>query len=1050
NITGVDDNTKKTARDMVAQAYGKMGAVGLTIDETSPIAPLLKAALSLRLGDERLAFDTYMANRQLFDEHRTETPVDLVVFVCEKLTAAGGDENHDRVEATLRGWLVQHSESKQFDAAVKARMQLLLARNYFKAQRYDVARNEFTTVINRYGDTPEAVEAEFGIGETFMAQKVFDQAEVVFEKLAGRRELDIVVRAEFLRGVLALRRGDNDDARDIFRAVLDRVPDVELANQALFSLSEVYGAEQRYLDQLRLLRTVGRLGHKSKRYHTPGMPLSIVVHDSDLGISRGHHRIPVIVTTTPGGDREMLYLISAGAGKGLFRADLETQLGSVTAGDKVLQLTGNDVIRSDYPDEFKAEFRSVPLSDVEIRIASDATFETASSKIVEQEEESFSQRLEREADEQEEIDQRVSQGRPANQIKPGNPIYLRVRDADRDLSDAADPAVVKLVADSGDQVQAVLTETGPHTGIFEGTVATGELPAGALATDAAIDHGPLMAIDRDPKTFWQSVPDGATPKSLTIDLKDLRSIASATVSTPDAESNRPVRAELRGSHDGQFWFHLAGHPAMPAAEPVAGECGQMTRRVFNGRNATVADWNALVELTKNTKPIEEEATDELRWTRPEAEDDKEKRKSYLVLWRGTLVQHRASAARFAVSGVTTALAIDGRLEMPVGPGNRTADVWLDAGPHELTILATATGARDEVEAVWARADLTSAQVKIRPFEAADFDLSKVDGEIQTAEAPVVTLTDEAWQCTFPKAEVRFVRFEVQEYLGEAVAINHVEIRGENPEDVYVPTEADVLALSNNDVLEIAGGDVVTATYTDEFTVGNSSHSRLLETRLTATYFNATVSPIAYDFTRSANGAVSTERKRLLRIDPGERLIVEVTDYDEDRTSGRDEIGIKVAVNGGDPIELTATETEEFSGVFTKEVDTAAEAAEGKLAVKPGDRVACWYTDRQNTFPGHAVPRETIVLVNEPTEARIRVIQSRATPPPPGSDAAPRIEFLAPEADQEISGLAMGAPITVEVIDPDAAKDSRSSIVVSLATSDGAKADVHCVVSDAHH
>ncbi|MFH1921125.1 MAG: tetratricopeptide repeat protein [Planctomycetota bacterium] len=264
----------------------------------------------------------YVANRQLFDQHHREAPVDLVLFVCEKLIAAGGDKNHEHVEEVLRGWLVKHSDSPHFDDATKADVLLLLARNYVKARRYDVARSEFTTIMNRYADTPQAVEAEFGIGETFMAQRVYDQAEAVFEKLATSREMDIAVRAEFLRGVLALRRGDHDDARDIFRDVLDRVPDIELANQTLFSLSEVYGAEQRYLDQLKLLRTVGRLGQHSKRYHAPGMPLSIVVHDSDLGISRGYHRIPVTVITQPGGDRETVFLVGAGAGRGLFRTDI--------------------------------------------------------------------------------------------------------------------------------------------------------------------------------------------------------------------------------------------------------------------------------------------------------------------------------------------------------------------------------------------------------------------------------------------------------------------------------------------------------------------------------------------------------------------------------------------------------------------------------------------------------------------------------------------------------------------------------------------------------
>ena len=78
-----------------------MGGVGLTIDESSPIAPLLQSALYLRLGDERLALETYTANKALFDKHRGELPVDLILFVCESLVAAGGDENLERAEDIL-------------------------------------------------------------------------------------------------------------------------------------------------------------------------------------------------------------------------------------------------------------------------------------------------------------------------------------------------------------------------------------------------------------------------------------------------------------------------------------------------------------------------------------------------------------------------------------------------------------------------------------------------------------------------------------------------------------------------------------------------------------------------------------------------------------------------------------------------------------------------------------------------------------------------------------------------------------------------------------
>ena len=1011
NITNANTDRKDRGRAMIGQCYTRLGTVGLTIDENSPVAPLLQAALYLRLGDENLALEAFLANRELFEKHRDEVPVDLLIFACENQMAAGGEENHNQVEDTLRSWLIKNSEAATVDARLKAEIQFLLARNFYSSKRYDVARSEYTTVINRYPDTSFAVEAEFGIGETFMAQKVYDQAAIVFEKLASSRDPEIIVRAEFLRGVLAHRRGDNDEARDIFRNVIERVPNIDLANQALFNLSEVYGDEERYMDQLNLLMTVGRLGRVSKRQHAPGMPLSIVVQDSDLGISRGHNRVPVIVRTEPGGDEELIYLTSGGAGKGVFRADVDTILGPATKNDNVLQVSGQDTIRCDYPEKFKSEFKSVPLSDVEIRIASDAQFDVASSRIVDEEEETFSERLEREARERLRNQTRQADRRPGNQIKPGNPVYLRVKDGDRDTGDGPDTVVAKLVADSGDQVQVELKETEPHSGVFEGIAKTGELPAGALASDTAIDHSPLMAIDKDPETYWQSEPDGATPKTLTVDMKDLRSISRAKFFVPQNDANKPVRATLQASYDGEFWYRVTGHPALPEAPPVRDDYGTMKYRIYRGNSTNVTTWQQVQSMAAG-EPVQDGEVVEglLQWDRPEDQDE---RPQYAAaIWYGKFVQPRDGAVRFAVRGYRTALAIDGRLELNLAQGNQEVDVWLNQGVHDLTIVAVAHPNTKQLSAVRARADLNEQRVAMSPFLSSDFDLDAVrfdadegddagqaetnpikltlddiqlhkkteqfgkheqngsevigywqsledrvswnarvpeglydvwinwshsgggsqfelkfgeqvvtgsvpnsggwskmrtdlvgtvsvdkgaeipleirpteirgDGlmdlgfvELRPATGARTIISDKAWEFRFDPIDVRYTRFVIDEYLGEAVTVNHVEISGDDIEAPYIPTEADVLALSENDVLEIAGGDMVTASYTDEVTQANSGGSRLLTGRLQATYFDAQIAAVAYDFVRESNGAVTNVRKRLKRVEPGERLIVEV-------------------------------------------------------------------------------------------------------------------------------------------------------------------------------
>ncbi len=1055
NISGVDAARQKTGRDMIGQSFARLGSVGLAIDEKSPIAPLLQAAMYLRLGDEKLAFDAYDANRKLFDVHRFELPVDLILFVCESHIAAGGDENHDRAEDILRSWFVKFSDSPNVEDGVKARVQLLLGKNYFGAKRYEVARAEFTSIINRFGKTGEALEAEFGIGETFMAQKLYDEAEKIFEKLGNSRERDVVVRAEFLRGLLAHRRGDRDTARDIFRSVLERVPNINLANQTLFNLSEVYGDEQRYIEQLELLNTVGRLGRASKRWHAPGSTLSIVVQDSDLGISRGHTRIPVLVTTHPGGDRETIYLTSGGAGKGLFRADLPTQLGAATKGDKVLQLTGRDVIKCDYPDEFKAEFKNIPLADAEIRIAADGRFEASSSRIIDEEKETFSQRLAREEKEDQQQDDRVSQRRPRNQIKPGNAVYLRVQDADRDLSDQEDEVLVKLVATSGDQVQVSLKETGPHTGIFEGIAMTGELPAGALASDSAIDRNPLMAIDLDRGTSWQSEPDGQTPKWISVDMKDLKRVSQVMLSTPDAAKQAPVRGELQGSHDGRYWFRLASNPPAEAATPVKFDSGAMTMRVYALRQE-IRTWKDVVAFTAKAPDVEK-AVDTLAWTR-EAED----KAAYAVLWHGKLVQVKDGAVRFALTGSTTALAVNGAIELDVnGKTGRTVDVWLPRGVHDVTAFATAAPNVNTIGVTRARESLASRQVTLSPFRKTDFDLESAEAKLiagrpraAAVESKITIEADGTWQARFQPHELRHVRFMIHEYTGEAVAINHIEIRDDSSEKPHIPTASDVLALATNDVLEIAAGDKVTASYTDDFTFSatgagdDGARNRVLTATLDATYFNARIAPIAYDFDRGGGGGVTTVRKELIRIDPGERITIEVTDYDMDQTAGRDTVKVQVVLNDGEPIELVATETQEHSGIFTKELDTAAAPDKDKLVVKPGDRVYLRYLDAQNTFPGHSVRRETVVHVNQPTPGLVRIIETRALAGrEPGMK--PTAVYLpstgAPDGGQ-VANVAFEVPLTVEVIDPDRAKDSRSSVTVQMTTTDGAKVKVNCVIS----
>jgi len=1029
------------ARTLLRKAYGTMGGLSADIPADSPIAPLLQIVLHLRLGETELAEEAYYKNKALFDAHRAELPVELLLFGAGIHIAQGAPEDHERAEDILRGWMVKFGEAENVDIRDKARVQLLLARNYQRALQFDIARAEFTTVLNTYKDQPEAIEARFGIGETYMAQKVYDQASELFTELAESPAPAISIRANFLLGVLALRQEDNENARRIFLSVLENSPDADLANETLYNLAEVYGIEQRFLTQLETLRTVGRLGQESKQWQTPGNALPIVVQDPDLGISRGDTRIPVVVRTEPGKDEEHSFLTSGGAGKGIFLSEIPTILGEAKPGDGVLQVTGADTITVDYPDDFKKEFQFRFPGNTRLRIASDGSLDVASNEIANEAKESFTEDLKKEVDEEKEEKPR-SAIRPSDQVKPGNLIFIQVKDGDRDVTTQPDKVGIRLTASGGDEVQMFISEESAHGGIFRGTVRTGELPAGAGASDSALDHSPLMAIDHDPNSAWRSEPDGAAPKSLTVDMKELRDVEKIVLTSPDAENEAPVRMGVRGSYDGRFWFRLADLPAPPPAAKISFPDKGMFLRTYQLPVKDLREsytWDEIADIAKKLDPTSKEEVATMSWTTPEADEN-----AHFLIWSGPLVQEREGAMRFSVSGRTTAIMLDGKLELPPGPGERTVDLLVTRGIHSLTVFSIAEPKGKTAEVTRARENRNSSAVAMHGFTATDFDTAAIEGLTEAPDAATNEITKEGntWTLPMPSRKLRHIEFSFLEYRGEAVAVSNVEITGGGAR--HIPPAQDVLELADNDILELAPGDSVQVSYLDELTAGGIQPNRLLTKSLTATYYNGEIIPVTYDFKRTGSGTVAGSRKELLRIDPGERIVAEVTDFDLDTGLDRDTVEIEVQVNADSPVKFLATETGASTGVFLAEIDTAAAADGTKLVVKQGDKVYLRYKDTQNTFPGHASDREAVVYLNSPTEGLVRILGSET---PPGG--APHILSAAPDWQPDHTAkIEYRMPLTVEVIDPDQAKDSKSTVTVEVTTSQGAKAQIKCQLSRA--
>ena len=184
------------------------------------------------------------------------------------------------------------------------------------------------------------------------------------------------------------------------------------------------------------------------------------------------------------------------------------------------------------------------------------------------------------------------------------------------------------------------------------------------------------------------------------------------------------------------------------------------------------------------------------------------------------------------------------------------------------------------------------------------------------------------------AEARYVRIFIEKFTGTAPRIAEIEV-SDAAGAVLIPTKGEA-NVAGGESLRLTPSDRITAAYEDEVSIASLGKPRTLTQQLQATYYNATIDFVAYDF-KERKGQTVPEKfvKQVRRVDPGQRVIIRVTDYDADVSDQRDKVKFTLKTSDGKTQTMEATETEPFTGVFTKELDIwSAEHPEG-LKLDPG-------------------------------------------------------------------------------------------------------------------
>lgn len=1031
----IDKQKAQDAEKYFGDALAKAGAGVAPIDPNAPEAGLLWGNMYALSGDEELAFKKYEENEKLFPTYEHQLAPEYIQLIVRGLLRLGEVQ---KATDTCRRFIIRRSKDPHVPDDVKAQMQLLMGDCYYKAERYDLAHDEYRSAITYYPQTQEAIEARFRIGQTLIAQRVYGTAEQVFRDLAKSRDTNISLRARFMLGVVYHYRGDKEQAIQQFKEVLALQPVSETADSIMFRLGVLYSEERRYKEALDILRLIGAYRGDAQQLLEPGTEFRIRLSDKHLMVTRGSADVPIIVTTTAG-DRETIYLSKSEAGPGLFIGSIATTLGDAVVGDKKLQVIGTDTISYDYAPYFKKDFGVKEGTEAlrTVRIAADAKLYAASTKIKDEEEVDASTLAQTKP--------KRKAFRNETQIKPGNFIYVRVVDADRDISSKPDKVKVAVESSSGDTVEAELEETAPHSGKFDGKIKTGPKPPDATASDCSEGHDARFAIDgsRDPEQCWMGAKDRKVPKWLTVDLKDLFTITRIEWHRGDGAKDRaPVRYRILYSQDNKTWDVLASVPEAWNYHDKLDYAALKVRFMPNmlGDPKTLDEAMMMCELAPMIY-----GERNVEWINDEAGNPFGPSEYYIAVYWGNFYAPETGTYGFATdSDDASFLLVDGKL-IAEYPGNHAAagnwshkgEIFLQKGVHTITYYFQEWEIINVARAAWRLP--SGADFEIIPKEFFDPkvypDLLKSPKKELERYAKVETDPDGMGAVikAAKPIKARYVQMLIKEYQGDAPAVAYFAIYGEQDKKL-VPSGTNVHEIATNDTLEITPGDVLTVSYNDERNV-SSGVPKMLRKMLSATYYNGSIRVIKRDWRQDDAGNRYPVVRYVSRIQVPTRIIVEVEDYDEDTTDETDSIPIVARTSTGRTITLTAQETEPYSGVFTKELDLTPDERPGTLQMNEGEWLEVAYEDKENTDPGNRIERKMRIAAVVSADARIRIVGlGEKEGLLPGPDEADAIKLLHLEK-----------PIVVEVYDTDQAFDSGSTVTVSLSTTSGAKQKLVCRV-----
>jgi tetratricopeptide (TPR) repeat protein len=717
---------------------------------------------------------------------------------------------------------------------------------------------------------------------------------------------------------------------------------------------------------------------QGKHVMVPGEVLKINLTDPALQVSGVGADIEIEVWAKSG-DMERVMLHPLGDSLDKFRADMPTALAPPVKGDKTLQVLGVDEIRFGYSKRFRAKMTKLPPDPkTVITIASDAHLSFSAG--------AFAPRIGETELDTSTLGLSSAQERLGTRtVRPGNPIYVRVIDADKSKTAGIDEVIVEVEASSGDSIRRLsLKETGPYTGEFEGIVPTAGAQAMAFASESAPGRDPNMAISPKASAGWMGkVGEKGKANTFTIDLNDNVPIGSMTVQWL-GRNQALTHFVVQTSMNGKEWMTQARYPAGNALQDGRPRIGffRMAGSKSPAANLEVSqargphvpqDWYAKMAL-QSARPgcgylaaylpsltnLPSFCADERRvnsWD------------TFLVQYSAQFYQAEKAERSFRLSGIPTTNAtgeaiawfvLDGRpgsrdapmtIERELAPGVHKLDVWMQRRPLDI-----------RADRPLLQCNVPGAK-RLQPCPDAMFDPTTFPEGVQAMLPQPGSITNVTGGVELQfgyRTQARLVRLYIAGFEGDAPGIKKIAMSGRDGK-AYLPVKADYMSLRDNKQIEVLPGDKIVARYEDKVTATPDLNQH--EDVLSVAFNTATIKAAfpTYEISR-VTGERELTLEAIRRFNLDDAISIVVDDVDMDGSPKKDVIEFTAVTSEGDKTVLKAVETEEKSGVFVGRIFPVAGKPQraSELQIPVGGTLTLTYRDMENMDPG--IPADRSVTI----------------------------------------------------------------------------------------